>query len=148
MLLSEKTLPSVHLFKRKNNFTNKEGSDTCKKREDIHLNCNSDNIFGLITSKKMQKKLYLGRCITRFRTRFLNYRSCHRKFCKGHIVIKISFHAHFVLDEHCGVDDWESILIDNGRNNHETRKKSFLGNISLTFVRHGLNEPVVDLEWI
>ena len=44
-----------------------------------------------------------------------------------HSVFQISFHAHFMLDEHCGIDDWEIILIDK-----ETRKKSFFGNVSLT----------------
>ena len=56
-----------------------------------------------------------------------------------------------MLDGHCGIDDWEIILIDKGRsnqeitkkelfwqykleghNNQETTKKSFFGNISLT----------------
>ena len=80
-----------------------------------------------------KKKHYVGSCITRFRTRFNNYRSCHRKFYRGRSVIHVSFHAHFMLDGHCGIDDWEIILIDKGRNKQETRKKkSFFGNISLT----------------
>ena len=33
------------------------------------------------------KKQCLGSCITRFRTHFNNYRSCHRKFSRGHSVI-------------------------------------------------------------
>ena len=108
----------------KNTFTNKEGSDTYKIKEVLHLDCNSDNVVYLITCKKC-KKQYVGSCITRFRTRFNNYRSCHRKFCRGHSVIQVSFHAHFMLDGHCGIDDWEIILIVKGRNKQETRKKSF-----------------------
>ena len=49
-------------LEEKNNVTNKEGSDTYKTRESLHLNCNSDNVIYLITRKKMQKtvcrKLY------------------------------------------------------------------------------------------
>ena len=118
-------------LEEKNTFTNKEGSDTYKIREGLHLDCNSENVIYLITSKKC-KKQYVGSCITRFRTRFNNYRSCHRKFCMGHSVIQVSFHAHFMLDGHCGIDDWEIILIGKERDKHETIKKTFFGNISLT----------------
>ena len=38
-----------------------------------------------------------------------------------------------MLDGHCGIDDWEIILIEKGRNKQETRKKErFFGNMSLT----------------
>ena len=65
----------------KNTFTNKEGCDTYKIREDLHLDCNSENVICLFTCKKC-KKQYVRSCITRFRTRFNYYRSCHRKFCR------------------------------------------------------------------
>ena len=46
----------------KTTFTNKEGSDTYKIKEVLHLDCNSDNVVYLITCKEMQKtvcrKLY------------------------------------------------------------------------------------------
>ena len=65
------------------------------------------------------------------------------------VVIQVSFHAHFILDGHCGFDDWEITLIDKGRNKQETRKKELFWQYKLdTFVPHGLNERVVDLEWI
>ena len=45
-----------------------------------------------------------------------------------------------MLDGHCGIDDWEIILIDKGRNKHESRKKEFFWQYKLdTFVPHGLN---------
>ena len=90
----------------KNTFTSKEGSDTYKIKEGLHLDCNSENVIYLITSKKC-KKQYVGSYITRFRTRFNNYRSCHWKFFMGHSVIQVSFHAHFMLDRHCAIDDWQ-----------------------------------------
>ena len=54
-------------LKEKNTFTNKEGSDTYRIREGLHLDCNSENVIYLITCKKC-KKQYVGSCITRFRT--------------------------------------------------------------------------------
>ena len=36
---------------------------------------------------------------------------------------EVSFHTHFMLDGHCGINDWEIILIDKGCNKQETRKK-------------------------
>ena len=111
-------------LEEKNTFTNKEGSNTYKIRESLHLNCNSENVIYLITCTKC-KKQYVGSCITRFCTCLNNYCSCHRKFCRGHSVIQISFHAHFMLEGHCGIDSWEIILIDKGQNKREIRKKAF-----------------------
>ena len=119
----EKHCELCNFLEEKNTFINKEGSDTYKIREGLYLNCNSENVIYLITCKKCTKKHYVGSCITRFRTRFNNYRSCHRKFYRDRSVIHVSFHAHFMLDGHCGIDDWEIILIDKGRNKQETRKK-------------------------
>ena len=133
-------------LEEKNSFTNKEGSDTYKIREGLHLDCNPENVIYLITCTKC-KNQYVGSCITRFRTCFNNYRNCHRKFCRGHSVIQVSLNAHFVLDGHCGIDDWEIILIYKGHNKQETRKKEPFWQHKLdTFVRHGFNERVVDLE--
>ena len=80
------------VLEEKNTFTNKEVSDIYKIREGLHLDFNSENVVYLITCKKC-KKQDVGSCITRCRTRFNNYRSCHRKF-KGAI---LSFKFHFTL---------------------------------------------------
>ena len=82
----------------------------------------------------MKKKQYVGSCITRFHKHFNNYRSCHRKFFRDHSVIQVSFHAHFMQDGHCGIDDWKIILIDKGVINRKLDKESFFGNISLTLL--------------
>ena len=102
-------------LEEKNTFTNKEGSDTYKIREGLYLNCNSENVIYLITCKKCEKQ-YVGSCVTRFHTHFNNCRSCHMKFCRDHSVIQVSFHAHFMLEGHFGINDWDIILIDKGRN--------------------------------
>ena len=110
--LSRKTLPILHFLEEKNTFANKEGSDTYKIREGLHLDCNSEKVM-LVTCKKCQKQ-YAGSCITRFWTRFNKYRSCHRKFCRGHSVIQVSFQAHFIIDEE--------------RNKQETKKSNSKSN--------------------
>ena len=54
-----------------------------------------------------------------------------------------------MLDGHYGTDNWEIILIGKRRNKQETRKKELFWQNKLdTFVPHGLNERVVDPEWI
>ena len=118
-------------LEEKSTFTNKAGSDTYNIREGLHLDCNSENPVYLITCKNC-KKQYIGSCIIWLRTRFNNYRHCHGKICRGHSVIQVSFHAHLMLDGHCGIDNWEIILIDKGRNKQEIRRKSFFYNIGLT----------------
>ena len=54
--------------------------------------------------------------IYRYSTHFNNYRSCHRKFCRRHSAIQVSFYPHFMLDGHCSIDHWEIILVDKERN--------------------------------
>ena len=67
-------------------------------------------------------QMQAGSCIAGFLTHFNNYHSYYNKFCKGHFVIQVSFHALF-LDGNCGIDDWEIILIDIGRHEQESRRK-------------------------
>ena len=84
-----------------------------------------------------------------FRTRFNNYLSCHRKFRRDHSVIQVPSHTLFILDGHCGIDNWEISLIDKSCNKQETRRKEFFWQYKLgTLVPHSLNEGVVDLELI
>ena len=66
-------------LEEKNTFTNKGGSNAYKIREGLHLDINSENVVYLFSCKK-SKKRYVGSCITRFRTCFNNYRSCHKNF--------------------------------------------------------------------
>ena len=101
-------------LKEKIIFTNKDGSDTYKKREDLYLHFNSEYVFYLISLKYATKKQYVGSCIS---SCFYNYRNCHKEFCNNHSVVQVSFYAQFMLNGQCGIDDWEIISIDKGRNN-------------------------------
>ena len=55
----------------------------------------------------MPKIEHVESCITRFPTGFNNFRGCLRKLRKSHSVISVSIHAHFMLDGHSDIDDWE-----------------------------------------
>ena len=101
-------------LEQKNALTNKKGSNTYKIMEGLHLDCNWENVIYSITCKKC-KKQYVGSCAAKFCTCFSNCCSSHRKFCKGHSVTQVSFHAQ-LLDGHCGTEDWEIILTEKGRN--------------------------------
>ena len=81
-------------LEEKKTFTNKEVSDTCKVREGLHLNYNSENVIYLNTFKKC-KNQYLGCCITRFSSRFNNYLSYHRKFVGA--ILSLMFHFTFIF---------------------------------------------------
>ena len=41
------------------------------------------------------------------------------RFVRAHSVIQVLFYAYFMFDGHCGIDNWEIILIDKGRNKQE-----------------------------
>lgn len=101
-------------LKEKIIFTNKDGSDTYKKREDLYLHFNSEYVIYLISLKYATKKQYVGSCIS---SCFYKYRNCHKEFCNNHSVVQVSFYAQFMLNGQCGIDDWEIISIDKGRNN-------------------------------
>ena len=101
-------------LKEKIIFTNKDGSDTYKKREDLYLHFNSEYVIYLISLKYATKKQYVGSCIS---SCFYNYHNCHKEFCNNHSVVQVSFYAQFMLNGQCGIDDWEIISIDKGRNN-------------------------------
>ena len=101
-------------LKEKIIFTNKDGSDTYKKREDLYLHFNSEYVIYLISLKYATKKQYVGSCIS---SCFYNYRNCHKEFCNNHSVVQVSFYAQFMLNGQCGIDDWEITSIDKGRNN-------------------------------
>lgn len=101
-------------LKEKIIFTNKDGSDTYKKREDLYLHFNSEYVIYLISLKYATKKQYVGSCIS---SCFYNYRNCHKEFCNNHSVVQVLFYAQFMLNGQCGIDDWEIISIDKGRNN-------------------------------
>ena len=99
------------------------------------LDCNSNNVIYLFECKKCQFKFpYVGSTVTKFRFRFNNYKSTHRKFrkkLKKGIVQEIKkselkqklFHEHYCSDGHDGFENWCVTLIDQVEDKKELRKK-------------------------
>ena len=118
----------------------KRGCDRIFTIRSGNLNCNSKNIVYLAECKTCGMQ-YVGSTSTKFRARFNNYKSAHRKYSLGHSVPQASFHAHFVEEEHQGMHDWQFTLIDQAGNVDSVRRKeSFWQHTLNTFHPNGLNE--------
>ena len=103
------------------------------------LNCNSTNVVYLLTCKACGVQ-YVGSCITKFRLRFNNYKSCNNRH-KTSIVPQQEFHNHFDQPGHHGITDWEITLIDQGDNEKSVRKRERFWQYKLnTFLPEGLND--------
>ena len=86
---------------------------------------------------------YVGSCITKFRARFNNYKSCN-KLHKTQVVNQHNLHAHFDLPGHSSFADFEFTLIDQGDNLECVRKRERFWQYKLdTFLPKGLNEREV-----
>ena len=113
------------------------------------LNCNSELVVYLVNCKVCGIQ-NVGSTVNKYRTRFNNYKSVHRKFrnqtTKGHSKGKQAFcqekfHKHFCSDGHSGIEDWEIILIDKATSKEELRHKELFWQYKLnTFFPVGLNE--------
>ena len=95
---------------------------------------------------------YVGSTITKFRTRFNNYKSKHRKFRENYLegvhseVEQKIFHQHYCQGEHIGEDNWSIKLIDKSVNLPKVRRKERFWQHKLnTFYPIGLNEKEVPL---
>ena len=78
------------------------------------LNCDSKNVIYLLNCRICQAQ-YIGSTKTKFRTRFNNYKSAHRKFRENFYEGSISkipqqkFHEQFCQNSHNGITDWEVV---------------------------------------
>ena len=108
------------------------------------LNCNSSNVVYLLSCKACGIQ-YVGSCVTKFRLRFNNYKSCNdRHFHK--MVPQQSLHSHFDLPGHSAFSDFQFTLIDQGENETCVRKRERFWQYKLnTFLPHGLNECEVSV---
>ena len=107
------------------------------------LNCNSKGVVYLAECKICGIQ-YVGSASTKFRLRFNNYKSAHRKYRSGQNTPQQSFHAHFSQENHNGMEDWKFTLIDQAENLDTLRRKeAFWQNALDTFQPLGLNEREV-----
>ena len=103
------------------------------------LTCNSTNVVYLL-SCKVCKSQYVGSCTTKFRLRFNNYKSCHKRH-KNSSVPQQQLHNHFDEPGHSGFEDWEFTLIDQGRDLESVRKSERFWQYKLdTFLPNGFND--------
>ena len=110
--------------------------------------CSTSNVVYLINCKSC-KIQYVGSSKGQFRTRFNNYKSHHRNYCKrdkngtlekGNSVPQQLFHKHFLQEGHNGISDMIFTLIDKADNNAEVLKRESFWQFKLnTFEPHGLN---------
>ena len=99
----------------------------------------------LVTCKKCQYQ-YVGSTSTKFRLRFNNYKSCHQRYESNKKVSQELFHAHFSKEGHCGISDWEFLLIDQTEDINILRKREMFWQYKLdTFEPNGLNEREVPI---
>ena len=85
---------------------------------------------------------YVGKTKTKFRYRFNNYKSKHRTFRKGNPKVPQKlFHAHYFLDDHSGIDDWNFVVFEQFETHEELKERE-------TFWQHRLKTfyPIVPNE--
>ena len=111
------------------------------------MNCNSKCVVYLAECKICGIQ-YVGSVSTKFRLRFNNYKSAHRKYNSDQNTPQQSFHAHFSQENHNGMEDWKFTLIDQAENvDILRRKEAFWQNALDTFQPQGLNEREVTWDY-
>ena len=126
-------------------FSNKEETRTYNIRA-VNLNCKSPNIVYMLRCKQCNIQ-YIGSCITPFWKRFNNYKSCQKRYSSNNQVPQANVHSHFYQYHHHNMDDFEFILIDQGRDFKTTRRKEAFWQHTLdTFEPKGLNACFVPLD--
>ena len=108
-----------------------------------NLNCNSNNVFYLVTCKKCLLQ-YVGSTITKFRLRFNNHKSRIRRHEMLGQVEKESddlLYQRFCSEGHCGLRDVRIQLIDRVNGEEQLREKEAQWAYKLKTLRpNGLND--------
>ena len=126
-----------------NIFSDKNKENTYNIRSD--LNCDSNNVVYLVNCKQC-KIQYVGSTSTKFRTRFNNYKSAHKRYLSNKKINQINFHSHYEQKGHSGISDWMVTLIDKAEDVNSLRRKEMFWQYKLnTFAPFGLNECEVSI---
>ena len=106
------------------------------------LNCDSEKVLYLLKCKVCGGVPYVGKAKTKFRYRFNNYKSKHRAFRKGNQKVpQKRFHAHYCLDGHSGIDDWNFVIFEQCETHEQLKEReTFWQHRLKTFYPIGLNE--------
>lgn len=129
-----------------------KGSSFADKNGNIYhhrsgtLDCNSQNVVYLITCRACGLQ-YVGSTKTKFRTRYNNYHTCHRKHLTKRVPQQ-QLHDHFDLPGHSGWSDFNFTLIDQGSSESDARRRERFWQYKLkTFLPNdGLNDREVDMD--
>ena len=113
-------------------FTTEACQETFKIQKDP-LNCDSEKVLYLLKCKVYGAVPYVGKAKTKFRYRFNNYKSKHRAFRKSNQKVpQKRFHAHYCLDGHSGIDDWNFVIFEQCETHEKLKERE-------TFWQHRLN---------
>ena len=94
-----------------------------------------------LLSCKICGKQYVGQTCDKFRYRWNNYVSCHRKAAEGGSPPQLSLHKHFLRPDHNGLlQDVEISFIDKNDPSDPLKREKFWIDTVETFSPKGLNE--------
>ena len=99
------------------------------EKRSFHINhsfdCDSQGVVYLITCKRCCKQ-YVGSTITPFRLRFNNHKSSLRRYERGQRgICGEHLYAHFLEDEHIGLEDLSVKIIDVADVRDPTAREGF-----------------------
>ena len=120
-------------------------TEACQKTFKIQkgrLNCDSKKVLYLWKCEVCGEVPYVGKAKTKYHYRFNNYESKHRVFRNGNQKVpQKRFHAHYCLNGHSGIDDWNFVLFEQCETHEQLKEReTFWQHRLKTFYPIGLNE--------
>ena len=104
-----------------------------------HLNCDDKCIVYLLSCRVCGIQ-YVGQTTDKFRFRWNNYKSSHRKASEGGHCMQKSFHDHYLSEDHNGlIADCEITLIDKTDGSDPTKRENYWIRKLKTYYPQGLN---------
>ena len=96
----------------------------------------------LLKCKVCSEVSYVEKAKIKICYRFNNYKSKHRAFRKGNQKVpQKRFHAHYCLDGHSGINDWDFVIFEQGETHEQLKEReTFWQHRLKIFYPIGLNE--------
>ena len=120
-------------------------TEACQETFEIQkgpLNCDSEKELCLLKCKVCDGVPYVGKAKTKFRYSFNNYKSKHRAFRTGNQKVpEKRFHAHYCLDGHSGINDWNFVIFEQCDTHEQLKEREIFWQHRLKILYPiGLNE--------
>ena len=120
-------------------------TEACQETFEIQkgpLNCDSEKMLCLLKCKNCGGVPYVGKAKTKFRYSFNNYKSKHRAFRTGNQKVpEKHFHAHYCLDGHSGINDWNFVIFEQCDTHEQLKEREIFWQHRLKILYPiGLNE--------